>query len=96
MKRFRAIVMFSATLLCGCGDGGDPDDVAEKKTVIPLDQVPPAVLKAAKEAQPDLTFFAAAKDKYNGQDSIELKGKTRSGQIKELEMSPGGKVLGMD
>ena len=63
---------------------------------MPLDQVPPAVLKAAKKRRPDLTFYAAYKDTFNGQDSIELKGKTKSGKIKEIEVSPDGKVLGTE
>ncbi len=61
-----------------------------------MDQVPAAVLKAAKEAAPDLTFFAAYKDKFNGQDSIELKGKTKTGKIKEIEVSLDGKYLGTE
>ena len=51
---------------------------------IPMDQVPAVVLKTAKEAAPDLTFYAAYKDKFNGQDSIELKGKTKTGKIKNV------------
>ena len=79
----------------GCGEN-DPDDVAEIKTPMPMEQVPAVVLKAAKEAAPDLTFFAASKDKFNGQDSIELKGKTKNGKIKEIEISLDGKFLGTE
>jgi hypothetical protein len=82
--------------LYGCG-GDDDDDVAgESKKPMPMDQVPALVLKAAKEAAPDLTFFAAYKDHFNGQDSIELKGKTKNGKIKEIEISPDGKFLGTE
>jgi hypothetical protein len=86
---FLTILMASAF---GCGES-DPDDVAEVKTMMPIEQVPAAVLKAAREAAPDLTFFAAYKGTYKGHDAIELKGKTKSGQVKELEMSPEGKLL---
>ena len=78
----------------GCGDADD--DVAEVKTPLALDKVPAAVMKAAREAAPELTFYAAAHGKFQGQDAIELKGKTKSGQIKELEMSPEGKLLGTE
>lgn len=61
-----------------------------------MGQVPAAVLKAAKEAHPELTFFAAYNDKFEGKDSIELKGKTKTGKITEVEMSPDGKVLGVE
>jgi hypothetical protein len=86
-----AVVAFS---MVGCGD--NDDDVGKKKTPIPMDQVPPNVLKAAKEAAPDLTFFAAYQDTFQGQDSIELKGKNKLGKIKEIEVSPEGKVLGSE
>ena len=52
------------------------------------------ILKAAKKAAPDLTFYAAYNDTFNGQKSIELKGKTKTGKIKEIEVSLDGKVLG--
>jgi hypothetical protein len=85
---------FATAVLLGsiCGCGGDADDVAEPKTPMPLDQVPTVVMKA-KAAAPDLTFYAAYKDKHEGQDCIELKGKTKTGKIKELEITPEGKVL---
>ena len=63
---------------------------------MPMDQVPAVVMAAARKAAPDLTFYAAFKDKYDGQESIELKGKTKSGKIKEIEVSPEGKVLGTE
>jgi len=91
MRRFLSMLVLLAAA-SGCGGDGD-DDVAEIKKPMALDQVPAPVMKAAKEAAPDLTFFAAYEGKYQGQDAIELKGKTKSGKIKELEMSPGGKLL---
>ena len=94
MWRFCAILTLSVLML-GCGD--DDDDVAgEPKKPMPMDQVPAAVLAAAQKASPELTFYAAFKDRFQGQESIELKGKTKSGKIVELEMSPDGKVLGTE
>jgi hypothetical protein len=98
MRRGIWLALSIMVLLCslsGCA-GGQDDDVGKKKTAIPLEQVPAAVLKAAQEAAPDLTFFAAYKDTFKGQESIELKGKTKLGKIKELEMSPDGKLLGTE
>ena len=94
MRRRYAMMILSAAL-CGSGDGDD-DDVAEVKKPLPMDKVPAVVLKAAKEAAPHLTFFAAYEGKFDGKDAIELKGKTKSGQIKEIELSPDGKVLGTE
>jgi hypothetical protein len=94
MRRWRAISALALVIL-GCGDG-DGDDAGEGKKPMAMDQVPAVVLRAAKEAAPELTFYAAYKDKFNGQDSIELKGKTKNGKIKEIEVSPDGKVLGTE
>ncbi len=84
-----------AVLLGGCGDNDDETTSVAKKS-IPLDQVPAIVMKAAQDAAPGVTFYAAFKDKFEGKDSIELKGKTTSGKIKEVEVSPEGKFLGME
>lgn len=94
MRRWCLALLMIAGVV-GCG-GEDSDDVAEIKKPMPLDQVPAIVMKAAKKSAPGLTFFAAYAGKYDGKDAIELKGKTRSGQIKELEVSPEGKILGTE
>lgn len=85
-----------ALAIAGCGDNDGDDMGKKKKEPLPLDQVPAAVMKAAKEHSPDLTFYAAYRDTFDGKDSIELKGKTKAGKIKEVEMSPDGKVLGTE
>ena len=94
MRRWYGILVLTIALT-GCG-GDDDDDRGEGKKPMPLDQVPAVVLKAAREAAPDLTFYAAYRDQFNGQDSIELKGKTKTGKIKEIEVSPDGKLLGTE
>ena len=94
MRRWRACVLLTM-ILAGCGDI-DGDDAGPPKTAIPLDQVSPVVMATAKKAAPDLTFYAAFKDQFEGQNSIELKGKTKSGKIKEIEVSPEGKLLGTE
>jgi hypothetical protein len=95
MRRWYAVPALALSMI-GCGDRDGDDDAGEPKKPLPMDQVPAVVLKAAKEAAPDLTFYAAYKDKFNGQDSIELKGKTKSGKIQEIEVSPEGKFLGAE
>jgi hypothetical protein len=95
MWRWLATAVLACSVV-GCGGRDDDDDVGNVKTAIPIEEVSPAVLKAARAAAPDLTFYAAYKDTFEGQDSIELKGKTKSGKIKEIEVSPDGKVLGRE
>jgi hypothetical protein len=94
MKRVMMLLVLAA-MLSGCG-GGDDDDVAEQKTILPMDKVPAVVMEAAKKAAPDLTFFGAYSGTYQGKPAIELKGKTKNGKIKELEMSPEGVLLGVE
>ena len=57
MRRWCVIVTVVLATF-GCGDG-DADDAGEGKKPMAMDQVPAVVLKAAKEAAPDLTFYAA-------------------------------------
>jgi hypothetical protein len=95
MRRWCAIVALSAAMI-GCAGEDEDDGPGESKKPMPLDQVPAAVMTTAKKAAPELTFYAAYKDKFNGQDSIELKGKTKSGKIVEVEVSPDGKLLGTE
>jgi hypothetical protein len=94
MRRWWAIAVLAAVI--GCSGEDDDDGPGFQKQMMPLEQVPAAVMKAAKDARPDLTFYAAYKDKFNGQDSIELKGKTKEGKIVEVEISPDGKLLGTE
>ena len=95
MRRWSKMVVL-VVAMCGCGGDGDADDVAEQKTPLPMDKVPAAVLKTAKAAAPDLTFFAAYTGKHDGKDSIELKGKSKTGKITEVEVSPDGTLLGTE
>jgi hypothetical protein len=95
MRRW-CVVMVLAVSIVGCGADEDEDEPFGGKTPMPMDQVPAVVLKAAKAAAPELTFYAAFKDRFNGQDCIELKGRNKVGKIKEIEVTPDGKVLGTE
>lgn len=93
MRRWCAVSLVALATF-GCGERDDDAGFAKKPMA--MDQVPAVVLQAAKKAAPDLTFYAAYKDKFEGKDSIELKGKTKTGKIKEVEVSPDGTVLGTE
>ena len=96
MRRWYAMAVVGAPCWPDAAAAATPTTWPRRRRRCRWIRSPPAVLKAAKEAEPDLTFFAAYKDTFKGQDSIELKGKTKSGKIKEVEVSPSGQVLGSE
>ena len=88
MKRFAVPLVVS--LVVGCG--GPPKSDA----VVPIDHLPPAVLKAARERSPGYTFHVAYRIKFEGKDAFEVRGKNKQGQNIEVEISPTGEVLAVE
>lgn len=70
-------------LLAGCGER------APQKTRMELKDVPPDILKVAKEKLPGVTFDSAYKEP-NG--SYELRGKAKTGKVQEIDIRPDGTV----
>ncbi|RUL84369.1 outer membrane protein assembly factor BamD [Tautonia sociabilis] len=89
----RRIVPLVATLalVIGCGEGREEDE-----TVVPIDQLPPAVLKAAQEKLPGVTFDSAWKEEEDGQVAYEVRGKAKDGKIRDAKVTPDGRVLEVD
>jgi hypothetical protein len=84
MHRFFGIVLVLAlVVLAGCGG-------SEKAVPVPFDQVPPNLIKIAQEQLPDVKFDHARK-LPNG--VYEIRGKGDKGKVREVEVSPEGKVL---
>jgi len=82
MRRLLLLVL----LVCGCGES-----IGEgKKEIVPLDKVPPAVMKAAQEKLPDIKFDSALK---TTKGIYEVRGKTKNGKIQEVEVNEAGEVL---
>jgi hypothetical protein len=78
---------FAALLLAlalGCGDN------QPKSVLVPLDEVPAPLLKKAQETLPKVKFDHARK-LPNG--NYEVRGKEKSGKVREVEMTPEGKVI---
>lgn len=73
----------SSVLLTGC------DDKPPQKTTMEMKDVPPEIMKVAKEKLPGVTFDAAYKEP-NG--SYELRGKDRTGKVREIDIRPDGTV----
>jgi hypothetical protein len=77
-------------IAAGCGEVGE-DDVP-----VPLDQVPASVVKIAEETLPGLKFDSAYKETKDGKEVFELRGKTKEGKIRDVEITADGKVIEVD
>jgi hypothetical protein len=77
-------------LSLGCGAEPAPN------AFVPVAQVSPDILKAAKSALPNVAFESARKIKVQGQDAFEIRGKMPNGKIRELVVSTSGKVIEVD
>ena len=73
-------------LVSGCAE----ELIEGKKSVVPLDQVPPIVMKAAQERLPDIKFDSVLK---SSKGFYEVRGKAKDGKIREVEVSEKGEVL---
>ena len=73
---------------CGCSDA-----MGERKTPIALENVPSEILKIAQSKFPDVAFDSAFMETENGQSVFELKGKSKTGKIFEVEVTKDGKLL---
>lgn len=80
---------FALLFLAGCSAAEQkPDD-----TVVALEQVPEAAMKAAKEKLPGVTFDTAWKTETG---AYEIRGKDSRGKIRDLQVTESGEVLEVD
>lgn len=83
--RYVLCLMLLVGILAGCGKG----DAPKTKSVVPMEQVPAVVLKAAQKKEPEVTFSKVIK----APDGIyEVQGKTKAGKILEVEVNEKGEV----
>ena len=61
--------------------------------VVPMDQVPASLLDVARKTLPGVTFEVAYKMKVDGKDAYEIRGKTKEGKTREVEVSATGEVI---
>ena len=89
--RFKLLV---ASILCftmaGCGE------VFEKTEMVPIDKVPEAIMKVAKEKLPGVKFDTAWKEKDGDKTVYEVRGKSSDGKTRDIKISPDGSVLEVD
>ena len=60
-----------------------------QKTPMELKDVPPEIMKVAREKLPGVTFDSAWRE-ANG--SFEVRGKDKSGKVREIDIKPDGTV----
>lgn len=80
---FTMLLGVSAIALTGCGEQ------TEQKTTMEIRDVPPDIMKVAKEKLPDVAFDTAWK-KANG--NYEVRGKAKNGKVREIDIRPDGTV----
>ncbi len=85
-----SILAVSLLATTGCGEKG------ENEVAMPLDKVPPSVVKVAEEKLPGVKFDSAYKETKDGKDVYELRGKTKEGKIRDVEVTAEGRVLEVD
>lgn len=75
-------------LMLGCSGAA-----VEMKKPLAMDKVPADILKVAQEKYPEIVFETAFTETEQGHPVYELKGKTKSGKIHEVEVTHDGKIL---
>lgn len=82
-------LLLLAVIICGCGE-----TLGEgRKEIVPLEKVPPGVMKAAKEKAPEIKFDSALK---TSKGIYEVRGKAKNGKIVEVEVSEAGEVVAVE
>lgn len=61
--------------------------------VVPVAQVPANLMEIARKQLPGVNFDTAYKMQVDGKDAYEIKGKTKEGKTREVEVSVTGEVL---
>ena len=89
MKRI-SLLAVSLLAVFGCGDQRENDES------IAFDKVPPAIVKIAEQKLPGVKFETAYKETKNGKEVYELRGKTKEGKIRDIEITADGQVLEVD
>ncbi len=86
----------STIVLCGvlmAAQGGCSESDEGLKKPLPMDQVPADILKVAQEKYPELVFDVAFTETEDGVPVYELKGKSKTGKMMEVEVTHDGKIL---
>ena len=87
----RQLLFFLCSLaITGCSN---QPKTTRDESVLALDKIPPTAMKAAQEKLPDVKFDSAWKV---GEDRFEIRGKTATGKIRDVQVSTSGEILEVD
>ena len=81
---YRIVLVFALGIAIGCGE-----PKIQKRTPVPLADVPENVMKVAREKLPGVKFDRAWR-KQNGE--YEVAGKSKTGKTYEIDIKPDGTV----
>jgi hypothetical protein len=84
-------LLFAVSLAVGCG--GTPP---KSDPVVPMEEVPPKVMDAARKELPGFTFDTVYRMKIEGKDAYEVRGKDKRGKVREVEVSADGEVIAVE
>lgn len=85
-------LVLALALAGGCG-GGERYD---RDVKVPLEEVPAAALKVARERLPDVDFAEAWKVPDEGEPTFEVRGQADDGKTRDIKVTASGKVLEVD
>ncbi len=86
LKNFTTMLLL--TILFGCGSLGEGP-----KVQIKMEEVPPAALKTAQEKLPGMLFTEAFLKKDG---TYEIRGKTKTGKVREVEVKADGTFIELE
>jgi len=90
MHRATILMPAFAILIAGClGCGSQPAEAPGGLTTLRLEDVPPELMKVAREQLPGVEFDTAWR-KASG--TYEIRGKAKNGKIREVDLRPDGTV----
>lgn len=86
-----AIALALALAPAACGPAVPPPP---KEESVPLDKIPPEVMKVAQDRLKGIEFEQAWKLKDDsGGDAYEIRGRDENGKTREVKVSAAGKIL---
>jgi hypothetical protein len=87
MKRTLLTVFFAAALGCEGEPRNDP--------VVSHEQIPAAAMDSVTKQMRGYRFHTAYKIQKDGKDAFKIQGKNTQGDIREIDVSPSGQILGV-